>query len=181
MKNLKPFVTTHIRLFEELDGGDGYEEISYDQYMDGTRGQHLFGLNTISRIENLLESSGFKAYKSIEHASTPKGGKVRMVRNLAGEICMTFLPKKKRLLGKWSTSWGGRERYRGIEYESWNYDRKKIDTIEIKSIHSLRIKTDDDYWFYVQIYVGLSDPFRYFKCDDWKGLVSLLQKENFIT
>jgi hypothetical protein len=179
MKNLKPFDATRIRLFEELDGGKDYEEISYDQYLDGTRREHPFGLNTINRIENLLESSGFKAYKSIEHAPTPKGGKVRMVRNLVGEICMTFLPKKKRLLDKWFTS----DRYslRGIDYESWNYDKKKIDTVEIKSIHSLRIKTDDDYWFYIQMYVGLADPFRYFKCDDWGGLVSLLQNENFIT
>ena len=173
----------YIKLFEDLESwGESpkrdYETISYDEYKEKTARGYCFNINIINKLDTMLVSKGWKAYKSIEHAYDRDGNKFRMVRNFKEEICMTYFPKQTKLLGKWFSR-SDKYHNRGVDYEVWDFDKKKIDTIEISSIQTVRIKTDDDDWFYVEFLMGTFDR-DYYKCDQWRGLMELLNDINFI-
>jgi hypothetical protein len=166
----------HLKLFEGFKDLD-FEEISQGVYEERTSKGYTFDVNVINKLNDILIDRGFKAYKSIEYAYD-LGNKVRMVRNLKNEICMTYFPKQSKLMGKWFNR-ADKYHHRGVDYEAWNFDKKRIDTIEIKSVQTIRIKTDNDEWFYVELVKGAFDSV-YYKCDQWKGLIDLLDYCNFI-
>jgi hypothetical protein len=190
MKNILSY-----KLFEDLESmGDSvkrdYEKILYHEYIEKTARGHYFNINIVNKVDELLSSS-WQAYKSVEHASSPSGEKVRMDRNLNGEFCMTYFTKQSKILGRWFNR-SSKYHYRGVDYTLLDYDKKKIDTIEIRSRATIRIKTDDDDWFYVEVTSHFNEftgrlggrclvyTEVFYKCDQWRGLMELLNDLNFI-